>query len=83
MIGVLSMAKVKPKKSVLDHMPVHDSTFREAFNGGLCVVSECPTCGSPIYGKSKLLPDEAPIVKRSCKCHDACNKELGMEHLTK
>lgn len=35
------------------------------------IVSECPDCGCPIYGKKEILSTETPIVKRTCYCTKA------------
>jgi len=36
----------------------------------LMIVSRCTRCGSPIYGRAIIGPDEEPrkVVKRSCTC---------------
>lgn len=33
------------------------------------IISHCPVCGSPIYGRKQiLLGDKAPKVVRTCSC---------------
>lgn len=34
----------------------------------LSVVSGCPQCGAPIYGKKTIAADEQPVSKKSCVC---------------
>ncbi len=73
----------EPQKSVLDNVPVQESTaFKDMCgtkenppkgervfgSGSLNIVSSCPHCGSPIYGPIELKEGEAPSVIRSCDC---------------
>lgn len=73
------------EKSILDGVPIQGeevfSTMHEKVQGEhakpeqLEVVSACPTCGAPVYGK-KNLPANAPAkVRYSCSCREG--KSIG------
>lgn len=32
------------------------------------IVSQCPHCGSPIYGRKAIAEGELPTVRKSCVC---------------
>lgn len=34
----------------------------------LTIVSSCPRCGAPIYGRREIAEDEQPVSKKSCAC---------------
>lgn len=40
---------------------IKDSTLLE-------IVGHCPSCGSPVYGKRQIGPDDTVIIRRSCSC---------------
>jgi len=60
------------EKSLLDGIPVKtNEEFDKLFNRqGCCreVVSQCPKCGSPIYGQKSLIGNDSPAVEFSCNC---------------
>jgi hypothetical protein len=63
-------------KSIFDGVPVTttvDDSFlkKMMLQEGLSIVSKCTRCGAPIYGKTFISVDEAPLVKYSCYCHTA------------
>ena len=72
---------VKKNRSVLDDVPVQDKAFplRGKRDPGavaeerepLEIVSACPRCGCPIYGKKRITADEPLIVHLSCDCAQA------------
>ena len=63
--------KAKKDKSLLDGMKVkEEGAF---FNNSsqfklLTVVSQCPKCGSPIYGSSTLAKEDEVTLRRTCSC---------------
>lgn len=42
----------------------------------LSIVSTCPDCGNPIYGKERIAVGEVPIVVKSCHCDENLNDEM-------
>lgn len=42
----------------------------------LTVVSSCPDCGAPIYGKEAIFSNEKPVIVMSCRCSDDLTIEL-------
>lgn len=36
----------------------------------LVLLSECPWCGAPIYGREVLVEGQSPLVAYSCTCHE-------------
>jgi predicted nucleic acid-binding Zn ribbon protein len=74
-------------KSILDNIKVDDSQMRETFakhHGKqlLPIVSHCPTCGAPVYGKQLVASDETPEVKYSCDCRNGRKDVIGMIRTT-
>ena len=69
-------------KSVLDGVPVQDSTYKQAFSHDvmLSIVGACPQCGAPVYGPDRVWKGSAPVVQWSCECRerkDVSRKEIA------
>lgn len=63
----------KKDKSLLDRMEIKETVNGVEQRWGAknplqTIVSSCPKCGAPIYGKATVLVDEVPTVKRTCSC---------------
>ena len=68
-------------KSILDGVPVV-TTPQEFSNVAkrpevLEVVSSCPTCGCPVYGRRQIWQGHIPLVQRSCSCSPDAGKTLS------
>lgn len=67
-------------KSVLDNMKIKEEGFPLSTKEGsskllLGVVSQCPTCGAPIYGPTQATAGEPVAAQYSCNCRasrDCC-----------
>lgn len=82
------------EKSCLDNVPVDDTQYKQHMKRWsrdeqqgqelLSIVSHCPKCGSPIYGKQLVPQNETPSVKRSCNCSmdGVTNSVVGQQRTT-
>jgi hypothetical protein len=67
----------KTTKSILDNVPVDDQAFplgkKELSlpppGNRWGIVSYCPKCNAPIYGRHDIAPtDTEPLIRRTCSC---------------
>ncbi len=61
------------EKSVLDNIPVKEDGYilkahMQPAAESLSIVARCPTCKSPIYGRTRIKLGEDPLIVRSCSC---------------
>lgn len=72
----------KKDKPVLDNVPVQNKAFPNdpdyTLDGPLVPVSDCPSCGSPVYGPMAVSTSgPMPTVRYSCDCAQIKTKQLG------